>query len=128
MFPKAEKLNEEKRPTILDLVTTITFDINKNVNKNNKSSGINPYFLHINNFSIRQIWLVFSEGIKSGKISFESLIYYLKNNSWYSYDFTYIDTNNETQGLNWIELISPSLHSFFVQSEIDIKTKSNNPQ
>lgn len=128
LFPKAEKLNEEKRPTILDLVTTITFDINKNVSKNNKSSGINLYSLHINNFSIRQIWLVFSEGIKSGKISFESLIDYLKNNSWYGNDFTYLDTNNETQGFNWIELISPSLQSFFVQSEIDIKTNSNNPQ
>lgn len=128
LFPKTDKLNEEKRPTILDLVTTITFDINKNVSKNNKSSGINLYSLHINNFSIRQIWLVFSEGIKSGKISFESLIDYLKNNSWYGNDFTYLDTNNETQGFNWIELISPSLQSFFVQSEIDIKTNSNNPQ
>lgn len=128
LFPKAEKLNEEKRPTILDFVTTIAFDINKNVNKNNKSSGINFYSLHINNFSIRQIWLVFSEGIKNDKISFESLIDYLKNNSWYSNNFTYLDTNNETQGFNWIELISPSLQSFFIQCEIDIKTKSNNPQ
>ncbi len=128
LFPKAEKLNEEKRPTILDLVTTITFDINKNVSKNQKHSGLNSYFLHINNFSIRQIWLIFLEGIKSGKISFESLIDYLKNNSWYGNDFTYLDTNNETQGFNWIELLAPSLQSFFVQSEIDIKINKNNPQ
>lgn len=118
LFPKTDKLNEEKRPTILDLVTTITFDINKNVSKNNKSSGINLYSLHINNFSIRQIWLVFSEGIKSGKISFESLIDYLKNNSWYGNDFTYLDTNNETQGFNWIELISPSLQSFLFKAKL----------
>lgn len=128
LFPQADKLSEEKRPTILDFVTTLTFDINKNVNKNNKSSGVNFYSLHINNFSLRQIWLVFSEGIKNAKISFESLIEYLEHNSWYSNDFTYLDTNNETQGFNWIELISPSLQSFFIQCEIDIKTMSNNPQ
>ena len=128
LFPKAEKLIEEKRPTILDLVTTVTFDINKNVSKSQKYSGLNAYALHINNFSIRQIWLIFLEGIKSGKISFESLIDYLKNNSWYGNDFTYLDTNNETQGFNWIELLAPSLQSFFVQYEIDIKTNKNNPQ
>lgn len=128
LFPKANKLIEEKRPTILDLVTTITFDINKNVSKSQKYSGLNAYSLHINNFSIRQIWLIFLEGIKSGKISFESLIDYLKNNSWYGNDFTYLDTNNETQGFNWIELLAPSLQSFFVQREIDIKTNKNNPQ
>lgn len=128
LFPKAETLNEEKRPAILDLVATLTFDINKNVSKNNRTSGVNLYNLHINNFSIRQIWLVFSGGIKSGKISFETLIDYLKKNSWYGSDFTYLDANNETQGFNWIELISSSLKSFFVQSEIDIKTSSNNPQ
>jgi hypothetical protein len=112
---------------MLELVSTIVFDINKNINKN-KSGFINPYSIHINNFSVQHIWLVLSKGIKSGKISFESLIDYLKTNSWYGQDFTYIDTNNETQGFNWIELLSPSLQSFFVQSEIDIKTNKHNSQ
>jgi hypothetical protein len=127
LFPKADVLKEEIRPVTLDLVSTMTFDINKNVSKK-KTSGINPYSLQINNFSVQHIWLVFSKGIKSGKISFESLIEYLKNNSWYGQDFTYLDTNNETQGFNWIELLSPSLQSFFVQTEIDIKTSKHNPQ
>lgn len=127
IFPKAEKLNEEVSTPFLDLVTTLAFDINKNVSKK-KTSGINPYFVHINNFSIRQIWLVFLEGIKSGKISYESLINFLKNNSWYGKDFTYLDTNNEVQGFDWIELLSPSLQSFFVQTEIDIKTNKHHSQ
>jgi len=127
IFPKATILNEEIKPFMLDLVSTITFDINKNVSKK-KTSGINPYSLQIKNFSVEQIRLVFSKGIKSGKISYESLIDYLKNNSWYGQDFTYLDTNNETQGFNWIELLSPSLQSFFIQTEIDIKTNSHNPK
>jgi hypothetical protein len=127
ILPKAATLKEEVKPIMLDLVSTIEFDINKNISKN-KSGGINPYSIHINNFSIHHIWLVVSKGIKSGKISYESLIDYLKNNSWYVQDFTYLDTNNETQGFNWIELLSPSLQSFFVQTEIDIKTNKYNSQ
>lgn len=127
LLPKASVLNEEIKPVMLDLVSTMTFDINKNVSKN-KSGAINSYSIHLNNFSINHIWLVVSKGIKSGKISFESLIDYLNNNTWYGQDFTYIDSNNETQGFNWIELLSPSLQSFFVQTEIDLKTNNHNPQ
>jgi hypothetical protein len=127
LFPKADVLKEEIRPVMFDLVSTMTFDINKNVNKN-KSGGINPYSIHINNFSINHIWLVVLKGFKSGKISFDSLINYLKNDSWYGQDFTYLDTNNETQGFNWIELLTPALQSFFIQTEIDLKTNSHNPQ
>jgi hypothetical protein len=127
LFPKADVLKEEIRPIMLDLVSTMTFDINKNISKN-KTGGINPYYIHINNFSINHIGLVASKGFKSGKFSFESLINYLKNDSWYGQDFTYLDTNNETQGFNWIELLTPALQSFFVQTEIDLKTNSHNPQ
>lgn len=127
LFPKADVLKEEIRPVMLDLVSTMTFDINKNISKN-KSGVINHYSLHINNFTINHIGFVVSKGFKSGKISFDSLISYLKNDSWYGQDFTYLDTNNETQGFNWIELLTPALQSFFVQTEIDLKTNSHNPQ
>lgn len=127
LFPQADKLHEEVSTPFLDLVTTMTFDINKNISKK-KTSVINPYHLHISNFSVQHIWLVFSKGIKSGKISFESLLDYLKNNSWYGQDFTYLDTNNQTQGFDWIELLSPALQSFFIQTEIDIKTNKHNSQ
>lgn len=127
LFPKADVLKEEIRPFMLDFVSSLTFDINKNISKN-KSGGLNPYYLHINNFTISHIGLLFSKGFKNGLISFESLVNYLKNHSWYGQDFTYLDNNNELHGFNWIELMSPALHSFFVQTEIDLKTNSQNPQ
>lgn len=127
LFPKADILNEEIRPVMLDLISTMTFDINKNISKN-KSAGISPYYLHINNLSIDHIGLVASKGFKSGKFSFDSLINYLKNDSWYGHDFTYLDKNNEIQGFNWIELLTPALQSFFVQTEIDLKTNCHNPK
>lgn len=126
LFPKAEKLNEEVNSPFLDSVTNITFDINKNISK--KTGKRKTYSYHVDILSVEHIWLVFLKGIKSGKISFESIIDYLKNNSWYGQNFTYLDINNEIQGFNWIELLSPSLQSFFVQIEIDIKTNSHNSQ
>lgn len=127
IFPNAEDLSKEISSPILELMSVMTFDINKNISTN-KKGGINPYFLHFNNFSVRHISLVFSEGIKCGKISFESLIQYLKENSWYGQDFTYVDNNNDLQGFNWIELLSPSLKNFFTQTEIDMRLNSHDPQ
>ena len=127
LFPKADVLNQEIRPIMLDLVSTTTFDINYNISKD-KSGLLSTYIIHINSFTIEHIGLVFSKGFKCGKISFESIINYFKNNSWYGQDFTYLDTNNEKQGFNWIELLTPALQSFFIQTEIDLKTNSHNPQ
>ena len=127
IFPKAEVLSQEVRPVMFDLVSVMNFDINKNVSGNQKS-GINPYHLHIQNFSIHHLWMVFLKGNKNGKISFESLIDYLKNHSWYGQDYTFTNADGEKEGFDWIELLSPSLYNFFTQSEIDIKLNKNNNQ
>lgn len=127
IFPKAEVLNENIRPVMFDLVHVTNFDINKNVSGTQKS-GINTYFLRIQNFSLPQLAQIFIKGIKNEKISFESLIEFLKNNTWYGNDFTFLDANGEVDGFDWIELFSPSLLSFFTQSEIDIKGNKNTTQ
>ena len=54
------------------------------------------------------------------------MIDFLKNNSWYGQDFTYLNADGQIEGFNWIELLSPSLFGFFTQSEIDIKQNKNN--
>ena len=127
IFPKTEVLNETVRPIMFDLVSVMNFDINKNISGKEKS-GINPYFLHIQNFSIQHLWMVFLKGIKNGKVSSESLIEFLKTHSWYGQDFTFTNADGELEGFDWIELLSPSLFSFFTQSEIDIKLNKNNNQ
>lgn len=127
IFPKADKLNEVFSSPFRDLIPTMSFDINYNVIKK-KETGINSYYFHVNNFSIKYIWLIFLEGIRNNKVSFESLIRYLEHNSWYGQDFTYLDVNKEAKGFNWIELLSPALQSFFIQTEIDIKTKKDTAQ
>lgn len=127
IFPKADVLKQEIRPASFDFISIMTFDINKNINKN-KSGGLSPYLIHINIFTINHIWIVVSKGFKSGKISFDSLINYLKSDTWYGQNFTYLDNNQEEQGFNWIELLTPALKNFFIQIEIDLNTNNNNSQ
>ncbi len=124
IFPQAEILDQEIRPVTFDLISVMSFDINRNVSKK-KSGLIKPYFLHIQNFSLPHLAKVFTKGIKRKKICFETLLDFLRNNTWYGQDFTETNADGEIVGFNWIELLSPSLSSFFIQSEIDIIANKN---
>lgn len=120
IFPKSEILDKKEESSILDFVTVINFDINKNVN-DKKKGIINPYSIYMQNFSINHLWMIFSKGIKNGKISYDSLLQYFKTNSWYNQNLTYPNYSDQNETFNWLELLSPSLLSFFTQIEIDIK-------
>jgi hypothetical protein len=123
IFPKADDLIKKNQPSFLDFVTVINFDINKNVNQKN-SNVINPYSIAIQNFSVNHLWMVFSKGIKNGKISYESLIQYFEKNSWYSQNIPLPNYSGEKEQFTWLELISPSLKDFFTQIEFDIKVNT----
>jgi hypothetical protein len=120
ILPKADLLNENTKSQIFELFAVMNFDINKNVS-GSKNAGINSYFLHLQNFTANHLWMIFSKGFRSGKMSFEKLVGFLKTNTWYGQDFTHKNAQGEIEGFNWVELLSPSLASFFNQSEIDIK-------
>ncbi len=127
LIPQASALGDNIQPDIFKLMRVMSFDINKNV-ANNGVGGVNSYLLHIQNFTLRKLWYIFSNGIKARKISYDSLMSYLKHRSWYGQDFTYVDGDGTVQGFNWIQMISPSLLSFFQQSEIDMTLKKNNDE
>jgi hypothetical protein len=123
IFPNAKVLDEKINSVMMDLVSTMNFDINRNVSGN--KSGINSYNIHIQNFTLRHLWLVFSKGLKNGKISFDSLNDFFKYNTWYGVEFTINNPTGKTETYNWLEILTPSLYSYFKQSEIDIKTNTN---
>ncbi len=120
ILPKAELLNEKNRSQVFDLFSVMNFDINKNVT-GSKEGGVNSYFIHLQNFTSNHLWMVFSRGFRSGKMSFNGFMEFLKNHTWYGQDFTYLNAQGESEGFDWLDLLRPSLASFFDQSEIDIK-------
>lgn len=126
IFPKAKVLDEKFSSPLMDLVSTMNFDFNRNVSES-KIGGLNPYYIHIKNFSLRHLLLVFSKGTKNGKISFQSLKEFLANNTWYGKDFKIVNPDGKKVVFKYLDLILPSLDSFFKQSEIDLKLHKNNP-
>ncbi|MDT0293692.1 DUF4209 domain-containing protein [Mesonia ostreae] len=124
IFPKAKVLDEKINSVMMDLVSTMSFDINKNVSSNKKSS-FNPYHIQLQNFALRHLWLVFSKGLKNNKISYQSLRKFLKNNTWYGIESSTRNPAGELETYNWLQVLLPALDSYFMQSQIDIKTNTN---
>jgi hypothetical protein len=127
LLPNADSLDNNMESDFAKMMRVMTFDINKNVDHNGVG-GVNSYLLYIQNFTLRLVWYLFSNGIKAGMVSYDSLIDYLRRRSWYGQDFTFVDGDGEKQGFDWIQMISPSLLSFFKQSEIDMTLKKNSEE
>lgn len=127
IFPKAEQLDKVISSGIMDLFNSMSFDLNGNVSKKKKGLGISPYHLQVQNTSWDKLWLLFLKGIKCGKISYETLVEYLKNHSWYNNPG---DSSEEgiVEAFNWIELLLPSLEHFFNQIQLDIAQKKTTPE
>lgn len=127
IFPKASMLEEFTKPQTFDLVTTITFDKNKNISVNT-SKGINSYQTYFQLFSKEHLKQVFHKGQSSGKISFESLKEYLENNTWYNDVNVMINPDEKDSSFKWIDFILPPLKLFFEQSEKDFENNSHTPE
>lgn len=125
LLPNADLLNNPITPATFALINVRVFDINRNVDKE-KSGGVDQYDLQIKNFTIRHLWLIFSKGIKNGKIGFEQLMQYFRGNTWYGQKFIYETADGLNRGFDWIELLGPGFQVFFEQSQIDIESQSNN--
>jgi len=124
IFPKADVLDQKIKSVMMDLISTMSFDINRNVSDSN-DTGINSYHIHIQNFSLRHLWLIFTKGLKNQKIGFESLKEYFENHTWYGEDIISINPDGEKEIFNWLDLLMPSFASYFTQSEIDLKENKN---
>lgn len=128
IFPSSETYEKKiQQSPLMELMTTMSFDINRNVS-NYKNNGLNSYLIQLNNFSIRFLGMIFSKGIKCNKITSETLNDYLRNNSWIGRDIKYTNPDGKEEKHNWLDLLAPGLIQFFQQSEIDIKSNSNNSQ
>jgi len=123
LFPKASIMEEFTKPQICDLVTTITFDKNKNISVNN-SKGINSYQIHFQLVTIEHLKQIFNKGQKVGKITFENLKEFLESNTWYNEVNVIINPDEKDYSFKWIDFILPPLKFFFEQSEKDIENSS----
>lgn len=127
IFPNASMLEEFTKPQTFDLVTTITFDKNKNIDVNN-SKGFNSYQMQFQLCSLEHLKQVFFKGQANGKITFESLKEYLENNTWYNEVNVIINPDEKDYSFKWVEFILPPLKLFFEQSEKYIENNLHFPE
>lgn len=127
IFPRASLLEEYTKSQLHDLLTTITFDNNKNISVND-SKGLNSYQIHFQLSSLEHLKQIFHKGQSNKKITFESLKHYLENNTWYNDLNEIINPDEKDFSFKWNDFILPPLKLFFDVSEIDIKNKSHTPE
>ncbi|MBN8787237.1 MAG: DUF4209 domain-containing protein [Terrimonas sp.] len=114
ILPPPSLLLSKIEPPILQYLSVESFDINKN-SKTVSDGLISQYYIHFKTFTIFKLYYLFTNGIKSGKLSSDSLINFIKTQTW-------IGKTMEEGSRDWISLLSPSILSFFEQSQIDIKS------
>jgi hypothetical protein len=135
IFPKKAFIRESvknQQDSFLNSIPSIKFDINKNVSK--EKNGIvekentnlyKSYHFHITMSVAPLLHRIFMDGIKSGKLSYETLLKFILENTWLGQVVSDLDMSGEPIQFRWISLIAPSFHEYFLQSEGALK--SNNP-
>ncbi len=121
--PKADVFSKKPKQSFLDLLMTTSFDINSNFSKTDSGKTISEYWLHISNFTIRELTWIFQKGIIKGTLNYESLINYLYQKSWIGKTYSLNDYDGNPHEYCWLHLIAPSLFDFFNLSDMALKRK-----
>lgn len=132
LFPKLsslKKMADARGGNFMDFAVTVRFDINNNISHQpdsnearDKANLYDSYHLYINMSVLPLLHRIFIEGIKLGKVSFQSLIEFFYKNTWLGQEFTTYDSGNDIIKYRWIAIIAPSLHEYFLQTESALKS------
>jgi len=70
---------------------------------------------------------IFFAAIRENKLSINSLLEFLNNHSWYGKDISKKMPNDKTIVYNWLNLLAPSLHEYFIQIQYYFLNAINYP-
>jgi hypothetical protein len=126
-----EKAMQNEENSFLNFVTTLTFDINKNISQLSDNSDSNKLF---NTYGerVRLVVLPFLHyiivpGIKEGKLTFENFISFLAKHTWLGKSRFYKDLGGELIEYNWIPVLSPAIVEYFVQMQSCLWSETYKP-
>jgi hypothetical protein len=108
LLPSPGLLNQNVKPQSLDFITKVSFDINSNISKPSEKF-ISPYDIQIENFTLRQLKMIFIKGVENERISYIILKQYLEQKTWYNKLNLYGNTDDKNS-FSYLELILPSLN------------------
>ena len=123
-FPKHDIVQNIAKGTIKDFTpdigTIVTFDKNKNINFPDREEEelrnfYNEYYQQIDDKALPLLHFLIIHGIKSGKLTANNFISFLKNNTWLGMSFTYTNLSGDKMNITYLGLIAPSIHYYFQQ-------------
>ena len=128
LFPSKADINRTVKDgdaDFLRVVKGIVFDSNNNISKVGMDSDTDIFFRNYGwtvKFNLQTVYKIFGDGLKSGKISYNSLITFLRDETWLGQTLTNKNNSGKLTQYNWLSVIAPSLHYYFVQAGIAANT------
>lgn len=134
IFPKVSWLRSStKKHTsdFMDIVTLLSFDINKNLGKRNRTDSdkdkdhlFEHYGFYVGLHISPLLQMIFSNGILQGKITYKKLIHYLTEHSWMGQDLEEANSAGQSRNYNWLGVLAPAMLEYFVQKEAALKSRN----
>lgn len=114
-----------------DLFTQLRFDINNNISKDDgsmktkeKSALYENYAYFMQLMTRPLLHCLFIEGIIRGKITFTSLMEFMRAHSWLGQRLQTEDDEGNALKYSWLSLIGPSIHEYFIQTDAGLRSKT----
>ncbi len=130
-----DKMTEEGlKNSLHQLFSTSTFDINSNHKKTSdeeakENQRFRNYTIQFNLFVFPLIIKVFAYGMLKGKIGYHAVFNFMQKNSWYGQRFPRgINERDIDDKSDWLSLLAPGLHDYFLQIEWAVMMAKDNLQ
>ena len=135
ILPTYSSIKKMKNPfkwEFLEFSTPITFDQNDNIfsipkTEEERHEMLEVYGLFVSCNVIPFLNKIFMSGISSGKLTAKNLLGYLAKHSWVGKTYIKRTITGHHVKRNWLDLLSPSLHEFFLQINAMNRSKYYSP-
>lgn len=124
---------EGKKAVFRQIVPEVTFDQNGNPAQHFSEDDEKKYFRILQNYDlelrmnkIHLINEIFFVAIRENKLSSDSLLRFLNRHSWFGKNISK-KLANQTIKYNWLNLIAPSLHEYFLQMQCYFANPNHSP-
>jgi hypothetical protein len=135
-YDEVEKLAEEhaKLAVFQHIVPTEIIDQNGNVAQHFVEEDEKKYFEILQEYKyelqLDKLYLIneiFLAGTRAEKLSTDAFMTYLKASSWYGKTIQRQVPGGKTVEYNWLNLLAPSIHEFFLQLNYSLANSTNEP-
>lgn len=114
-----QNVAQEKKYVYEDFFTLVEYDRNKNICKRSETHTdrkFNDLYHHaVESVTLQYFYYVFVPGIRSGHLTYENFLNYLRKYTWLGKPYMKTDIGGNIVTVDWVMLITPAIVEYFVQ-------------